>query len=341
MDFRYTEDQTELAEGARAFLMGEATPERLRKLDSETTTDGLWGQIAEMGLLGVMTPEDQGGLGLGAADFALIAEAAGEVALPDPLIENAGVAAPLIAQIDEKFSRAIAAGEHSVAISHTLAPFANSRFSPDAVLIIDENKVSLAKPNSDDGIARGARSVDPFRTQADFDDGEGIADGNRAQEIYNAAAQLGAVFGAAELIGLGVGALNQATAYAKQREQFGKPIGPFQAVKHLLATAFIKLEYARPLVARAAQAIDDRHEDADLFISQAKLSAGDAATFAAEAAIQTHGAMGYTYEVDLHYWMKKIWARAGQWGDDAYHRNRIEACLFDGNRSVAPPDLSF
>jgi alkylation response protein AidB-like acyl-CoA dehydrogenase len=128
---------------------------------------------------------------------------------------------------------------------------------------------------------------------------------------------------AAQLIGLCRRMLDMTVQYAKDREQFGKPIGAQQAVKHRLANALIEQEFARPLVYRAAWALATAAPDADVSVSLAKIYAGQAAQFVAKQALQAHGAIGYTIEYDLHMWMKRAWALAAAHGDAAHHRDRI------------------
>ena len=140
---------------------------------------------------------------------------------------------------------------------------------------------------------------------------------------------------AAQLVGAAQRMLALATEYAKTREQFGQPIGRFQAVKHQLATVAVKLEFARPALWRAGHA-KEGDERSSVHVSNAKIAATDAAMLAAETAIQVHGAMGYTYEVDLHFWVKRIWALAGAWGDRAFHQRRIEIAVIDGGMTIGP-----
>jgi alkylation response protein AidB-like acyl-CoA dehydrogenase len=127
-----------------------------------------------------------------------------------------------------------------------------------------------------------------------------------------------------------------ATDYAKVRKQFGQPIGGFQAIKHLLANVAVGLEFARPVVWRAAYALQHGEQHAATHVSHAKLAAIDVAMLAAETAIQVHGAMGYTYEVDLHYWMKRTWALAGAWGDANFHQHRLDHAVLGGLMPVGP-----
>jgi alkylation response protein AidB-like acyl-CoA dehydrogenase len=128
---------------------------------------------------------------------------------------------------------------------------------------------------------------------------------------------------AAQLIGLSRRMLDMAVQYAKDREQFGKPIGAQQAIKHRLANALIEQEFARPTVYRAGWSMATSARDAGIDVSLAKIYAGQAARFVAKEALQVHGAIGYTIECDLHMWMKRAWALAAAHGDAAYHRERV------------------
>ncbi len=122
---------------------------------------------------------------------------------------------------------------------------------------------------------------------------------------------------AAVLLGLGKRMLQMSVEYAIMRHQFGKPIGSFQAVQHHLADARIALEFAEPAILRAAWSFDPLH------IAHAKARANDAAQLSARKALQVHGAIGYSYECDLHLWMKRAWALSHQFGTSAEHRSTI------------------
>ncbi|MCA9565875.1 MAG: hypothetical protein KC561_20400, partial [Myxococcales bacterium] len=145
-----------------------------------------------------------------------------------------------------------------------------------------------------------------------------------------AAFDRGALGTAAELLGLAQWMLDTTVEYAKVRTQFGRAIGSFQAVKHHLADALLKLEFAKPMVYRAAYALAGNESDASLHISGAKAYASEAASFVARKALQVHGAIGYSDEYDLHMWMKRTWALAASWGDAAWHRERVAEYVLDG-----------
>jgi alkylation response protein AidB-like acyl-CoA dehydrogenase len=129
-----------------------------------------------------------------------------------------------------------------------------------------------------------------------------------------------------------------AVAYARERKQFGKPIGSYQAIKHALASAQVKLEFARPVVYHASTCIEaaESAPRAQVAVSHAKLAATDAADLAARTAIQVHGAMGYSWEVDLHRFMKRAWALAGTWGDRSFHARRISSAVLGGRIALGP-----
>ena len=142
-----------------------------------------------------------------------------------------------------------------------------------------------------------------------------------------AAFDRGALGAAAELLGLSRAMLALTVDYASQRHQFGKPIGSFQAVKHHLADARIKIEFAAPAVLYAAHAVARGQPDAARAVSQAKWLAGAAATVTGRAALQCHGAIGYTTEHDLHLYLKRSWALARTWGGADFHADRVAASI--------------
>jgi alkylation response protein AidB-like acyl-CoA dehydrogenase len=121
--------------------------------------------------------------------------------------------------------------------------------------------------------------------------------------------------------------IKMAADYARERQQFGKPIGSFQAVKHLLADARVKLEFARPATYRAAWSLATSQPTVSHDASMAKAMASDAADRAARVALQVHGAIGYTWECDLHFFMKRTWALSRAWGDASTHRQLVLASI--------------
>jgi hypothetical protein len=127
----------------------------------------------------------------------------------------------------------------------------------------------------------------------------------------------------AQLLGLADVLLETAVGYAKERRQFGKPIGSFQAIQHHLADALLKIRFAKPVVYRAAWSVASGSEEADLHVSMAKYYAAEAAEVACRKSLQVHGAIGYTFEYDLHLWMKRVWSLRTSWGSPADHLRRV------------------
>ena len=170
--------------------------------------------------------------------------------------------------------------------------------------------------------------MDPSRRlfAVDFDAGSAVSED---AQLISRALDLGALGCAAECLGLAQRMLDLAVEYTGERKQFGKPVGSFQAVKHHLSNVAVRLEYARAPVYRAAWSLANEIEDVAVQVSHAKLAACEAAALAAKNSIQAHGAMGYTWEVDLHIFMKRAWALAGAWGDTGFHKQRVSRTLFD------------
>ncbi|MBN8848103.1 MAG: acyl-CoA dehydrogenase family protein [Sphingomonas sp.] len=312
MDFAFTQDQIELRDGVRAFLEGTHCPEVLRRLDAEGGRDpAIWRGLVEMGLTGLIVPEAQGGLGLGLVEAALVAVELGRADVSEPIVDTALIAPRLIA--DEAQLAAIASGKLKVALAHPVNPW-----------VADADQAGLVLGGA--ATRERLESADPLRRLFAVERAEADA----------VMLDLAALMAAAQLVGASERMLTLATEYAKDREQFGQPIGAFQAIKHHLASVAVALEFARPVLWRAAYALDHGHARAPIHVSHAKLAATDAAMLAAETAIQVHGAMGYTYEVDLHYWMKRAWALAGAWGDRAFHLRRLDDAVIGGAMAIGP-----
>lgn len=313
MEFLIAADRLTLAGAVGEYLADTHGPDVLRRLDAAgNRDDAIWARLVEMGVPGLLVPEDLGGLGLKLLDAALVARECGRHALGEPLVDTAFVMVPwLLARGDTAGLAAIACGQARPTSAHLINGW------------------------QEDGQGNRLDSVDPLRNLS--------ALGDHASEdalLLN----LGALMSAAQLLGLAEAMLHQAVEYSKVREQFGQPVGSFQAVKHKLADLAVALEFARPVVWRAAQALDDGLESASLHVSHAKVVTCDAGYLATESAIQVHGAMGYTYEVDLHFWMKRAWALSGAWGSRGYHIGRIDRAIIgsgDAARHPIGPQHSF
>jgi alkylation response protein AidB-like acyl-CoA dehydrogenase len=164
-----------------------------------------------------------------------------------------------------------------------------------------------------------------------------VARGDRAKTLQAAALDRGALACAAQQLGVAQRLIEMAVEYACQRKQFGKPIGSFQAIKHMLANLQVRLEYARPVVYRAAHSVARGSEQRAVDVSMAKSAASEAAQAAAKVALQVYGALGYTWEQDLHIWMRRAWSLESAWGSGAWHRARVADAVLD----CAAPAASF
>ena len=330
--------------------------------DDPGRTRARWSVLAELGAPGLLVPEAMGGVGLMDVDLVGIEEEAGWAALPEPLAETAAVGVPLLATAARGNSvasqrvpvwlTAIADGDARAAVGGvdlTAAGLVSpTRALGDgrgwartprvlgaasaAVLLLGlerEGAWELHAVAGGDAVIVDDPALDATRRQATVDWRPSpdtlVAEGEMAREQVVALLDRAATYGAAHLLGVADRMITMAADYAKDRRQFGKPIGSFQAVKHLLADARIKLEFARPATYRAADSLarnlDSRSHDA----SMAKALASDAADLAARVALQVHGAIGYTWECDLQLWMKRAWSVSAAWGDAPSHRTRVIA----------------
>jgi len=319
MDFRFTEDQQDLIDAAKTVFDGENTLERLRAIVHGGDVSDIWGQMGELGLFGLMAPEASGGLEQPLVVMAGVAEASGYANLPEPYVELAGITLPLLAQMGESEAvEKVATGQLAVGLLTPLLSLNNQakhceKFivtSKDGGKLIDKSNVTL----------EARKSVDPLRS---------------VQKAGNTGTQNpladyhGAVLCSAQLLGLSARMVDMSVEYAKDRHQFGKPIGSFQAIKHQLANVYTQIEFTRPVMHMAA--LQGGHA-----VHIAKLAAIDTAMLAAETAIQVHGGMGYTYEVDLHLFMKRAWGLCGEWGDRNYHMKKLEDHILNGEATLGP-----
>jgi alkylation response protein AidB-like acyl-CoA dehydrogenase len=328
MDFTFTEEQLMFAETARTLLADTCTPAQLREQMAKglARDDARWNAIVETGLTLVLLPEAAGGIGLSEVDFAPIAEAAGYAALPEPLVDSAGVAAPLLAAIAPD-SAVLADPSATIALQHPSNPFVAAADTAAALILVDGDALHLVDPAAV-ALTR-QESIDPFRRLFEVAWTPGAATRLAADPAQVALAfDRAALFAAAQGLGLAQRSIDLAVEYAKDRTQFGKPIGSYQAVKHHLASAQVAVEFARPVVQAAAAMIGHQDAHSRARVSHAKLVALEAADIAARASIQVHGAMGYSWEVDVHFFLKRALGLTYAWGDPAFHRARVADRLF-------------
>jgi alkylation response protein AidB-like acyl-CoA dehydrogenase len=292
MRFALDAEQLEFRDAARNLLEKECPPSAVRAAWSNDTgrVPGLWERLVEMGLFE-----------LDEVDSILVLEETGRACVPEPVVE------------------AWALHRTDATLATDTMPFALYADSVDVIVAQFDTEFVRASVGERRPSVDGTRRL--FEVHAD---GEAL-DFDAVVVIERAA-----LAAAAQLVGLAQQMLDMSVAYVAQREQFGKPVGSFQAVKHHLADAALRLEFARPCVHRAAWVLANDPGDVEVAVSLAKAQASEAALLAARKALQVHGAIGYTVEYDLHMWMKRAWALAAAWGDAAWHRNRVKHTLLKG-----------
>ncbi|MCA1831811.1 MAG: acyl-CoA dehydrogenase family protein [Actinomycetota bacterium] len=361
MDFGFTEEQELLRKSAREVLAERSTPAVARAvMESETGFDeSLWKTIAELGWCGVAIPEAEGGLGLGWVEQAVLVEETGRAVLPAPYLSTVGLALPvvLLAEPGEMRSRllqGIASGEMRVALALTeedgewFAPLkaaatksvngytiegrkvfvADAHVAHELLVVarLDDDFAVFAVPAADTAITP-LPTLDRTRRLSEVRL-DGVTVGS--ERLIASGKSLGwrpadrtALVIAAEQTGVAQRVLEMSVQYAKEREQFGKPIGSFQAISHKLADMLLLTESARSHVYYAAWAIDEGTPDASLAAASARVAGIEAGRFATAEAIQVHGGIGFTYEHDLHLFYRRAKWDELYYGDATVWRERV------------------
>ena len=319
MRFDLDEQQRDFAASIDAALAAADLPGAVRAWAAGDTGPGrkVWARLADLGVTALAVPERFDGIDAHPVDLVVAFERLGRWCVPGPVTESIAVA-PLLLAEDERCA-ALATGELIATVALPTSRSASHRRrhrGADVARRRSTGRCSEASPGEQH------ESVDPSRQLFDVSAGceAWQADVARAYEF-------GALATAAQLVGAGQALLDAAVDYAKQRAQFGRVIGSYQAIKHKLADVHIALELARPLVYGAALSLADRSPDTARDVSAAKASASDAALLAARSALQTHGAIGFTAEHDLSLWLLRVQALRSAWGDPATHRRRVLEAL--------------
>jgi alkylation response protein AidB-like acyl-CoA dehydrogenase len=310
MDFELSEDEVALADGMRRLCAGRFPLDRIRAAEGERVvidTSG-WSELADAGVFSLRLAEDAGGLGLGTAAAAVVFEELGRALVPGPilashlaagLVEGAGDGKVMVGAVHKP--RADGAGP--AVIEHL--------GSLGALVVVGDDGLAVVDPATLDAVAVD-RSLDPLTPvwRVDHLPAGDAAGGPDDAALWRRDAS---VLGGALLVGLAAATVDLAVAYAKERQQFGKPIGSFQAVKHLCADMLVRSEVARAAVHAAAVTIDQPEVgDAVRAAAGAGLLAVEAAMANAKTCIQVHGGMGFTWEVPAHLYLMRARVLAGE-----------------------------
>jgi alkylation response protein AidB-like acyl-CoA dehydrogenase len=302
VDFQPTEDQRALRAGVRDLLGRRYGREALRDAvdaaggGTGTVDRGLWRELGAAGFFALRLPEAEGGVGLGLPEAVLAFEEAGRALLPGPLVAT-HLAAGAVA--------GAAAGEAVVTAFDLDGPLVAHLGEADAVL----------------GAAGAVPRGEPVASADPLTPLHRVPGAAPAPEAYRAE---GALLTAALQLGSALRTVELAVRDARDREQFGQPIGAFQAVKHLCAGMLVRAEVARTAVYAAAVTADPAE------IAAAKLLADEAAVRGARDCLQVHGGMGFTWEADVHLHLKRAWVRARQWCTAAGAEELLAADLLAG-----------
>jgi alkylation response protein AidB-like acyl-CoA dehydrogenase len=319
MRFDLDAQQRDFAASIDAALAAADVPHAVRAWACGDTAPGrkVWAQLADLGVTALAVPERYDGLDAHPVDLVVAMERLGRWCVPGPVAESIAVAPVLLAEEDERCA-ALASGELIASVV----------LWPQVPRALDADAAGLVLAAEEDGWVSEAHvgdrheSVDPSRH---LFDAQAVCEAWRAD--VGRAYDFGALATAAQLVGAGQALLDAAVDYAKQRTQFGRIIGSYQAIKHKLADVHIALELARPLIYGAALSLAEQSPDTARDVSAAKAAASDAALLAARSALQTHGAIGFTAEHDLSLWLLRVQALRSAWGDPATHRRRVLEAL--------------
>jgi alkylation response protein AidB-like acyl-CoA dehydrogenase len=358
--FDLNDEQQQIKATAREFLASRYKSERIREL-SETDLgfeEPDWQEMVELGWPGLALPEEFGGQGLGIVELAAVFEEMGYGLAPSPLLSNtvAGLALALCGNESQKteFLTPLAAGEKrgTVALIDAGSPGMIGEFEMEAqtgdggvtlsgekVLVMDaaaadfmlvataDGRRHIVETGQDGVSIERESSIDPTRfVYSVAFDGVEVADDRTlpAEGLdYYAVLQRVCVALSAEMTGIAQRTMEMAVEYAKERQQFGRPIGSYQAVSHRCAQMLLETEGARSATYYAAWAADASPEDLPLAASMAKAYASDAGWRVANASLQVHGGIGFTWEHDLHLWLKRAKVDSAMFGDAHWHRERV------------------
>lgn len=322
MDFELSSDQEALVEGMQSLLSGRFDMDVVRAMaDTGGIDRGRWAELGETGVFSLALPEDQGGVGLGWVDTTLVFEQLGTFVVPGPLVATA-LAAGLVD----------GAAEGSAVVGYIERPAAGEpaivEYGPslDVLLVGDADGLHRIDPALLE-MESSDHPLDPLTPVAivkNLPAGEQVADAARAA-VWR---QRGAVLTAALQLGLAGGSTMLAVEYAKERQQFGKVIGSFQAIKHICADMLGRTEVAKAAVYMAGLSLDDPEiGDPARTSAVAKILADQAGVQCGKDCTQVHGGMGYTWEINAHLFLKRAWVLETAFGSAVDHAEFMATTL--------------
>lgn len=313
MDFELSPDEVDLKEAIRKLCEGRFPIERVRELEAMGGVHRtLWRELAETGVFSLRLSEEAGGLGFGMAQSVIVFEELGRALVPGPLV-GTDLAAQVLPWV--------ASGEEVVGVvERSSQPLLVDYLDAiDRLLVLDDEGVWSVPPDEVEDRGPAARPIDPLtplHVIRAMPQGEQVGDAATVTRLRLD----GTLLTAALMVGSAQAVTDLAVEYAKERQQFGRPIGGFQAVKHILADMQTRASVAQAaLYAAGVMADDPDVGDPVRAASAAKITAGDAAILNGKGAIQVHGGMGFTWEVDAHLHLKRAWFLETTFGSIGHH----------------------
>jgi alkylation response protein AidB-like acyl-CoA dehydrogenase len=326
MNFDFTDDQHAIKRTAKDFLAARFKPDRLRELaEAGEYDEAVWTEMAELGWAGIFIHEEHGGQGLGIVELVILMEELGYALAPSPFFAN--TAAGLVLQsagTDEQKARwlpGIASGEATGTVGvlrDGAAPLVPDADIASVIVLLDENGGGTVVAGADADIEQ-LDTIDSTRRFFSVQASGGEPLGGDTEQAR--AAICTAL--AAELTGVAQRAMEMAVEYAKDRKQFDRPIGAYQAVSHRCAQMLLEVEGARSTTYYAGWAADNEPESLPLAGSMAKAYASDAGWRVTASALQVHGGIGFTWEHDLHFFLKRAKTDGHLFGSAREHRDRV------------------
>jgi alkylation response protein AidB-like acyl-CoA dehydrogenase len=325
MNFDLNDEQQEIKRTAHEFLAARFKPDKVRELsEADSYDDGLWKEISELGWPGIAISEDDGGQGLGVVELTVLLEESGYACAPSPLLGSAGAALVISAAgSDEQRSEwlpKLASGE----ATGSFGGFADGRSTifcdlPRAdVVVTFDGEGALLAPSSEVDF-EPFKAIDSTRSYGLVSE----AAGERLPGDVGPGRDRLVVAIAAELTGIAQRTLEMAVDYARERQQFGRPIGAYQAVGHRCAAMLLATEESRSLTYYAAWTADAEPESLALAAAMAGARAGDAGWEVPASALQVFGGIGFTWEHDLQFWLKRGRVAGRMLGTPSDHRERV------------------
>jgi alkylation response protein AidB-like acyl-CoA dehydrogenase len=312
VDFQLTPEEEELRDATRKLCAGRFPVEKLRASEGGPLDRGMWAELSDFGVFSLRQPEAGGG----PVEAALVFEELGRGLVPGPLVWT-----HLAAGLDLRLGPVVGGleGRPETAIVEHLADL-------DDLIVLDDEGLWRVDVSALEG-RRIAKPLDPLTPVWVVDD---LPRGDQVGDAAGAARWRleGAAFVSAQLAGMAEALTDLTVAYTSERRQFGRPVGSFQAVKHLLADMLVRSELARTQAYAAAAHLEEPAlGGTERAVSSAKSVAGRAARANGAASIQAHGGMGYTWEVDAHLYLKRAWVLDALFGSADDHADAVADLL--------------